>query len=120
MQVQREACKKREGVAPTPPATPTTRAPQVPEAPRTLVTSSAPRTSSAPALPPTPAATLRIADECPSESDSESDSEDEDEEQGTGTADPWTAYQARWKDIMDNGVKEGIVSITEGILNPGI
>ena len=117
MQVHREACKKKEGVAPTPPATPTTRAPQVPEAPRT---SSAPYTAPTSALPPTPAATLRITDECPSESDSESDSEDEDEEQGTGTVDPWTAYQARWKDIMDNGVKEGIVSITEGILNPGI
>ena len=114
--------------------TPTTRAPetllvsrashasrtpltaQAPPAPTTR----APRTLPAPPDPPTPPVTLQSTDEFPSESDSESDSDSEDEEQGTGTVDPWMAYQARWKDITDNEVKGGIVSIKEGIPNPSI
>lgn len=90
---------------PTPPATPTTRA--------TLTTRALPPPQASLILP----ATLQIKDEHPSESDSESDSDSdsEDEDRGTGTVDPWTAYQARWKEVMDNGVREGTVSTNQDL-----
>ncbi|RBR25864.1 uncharacterized protein FIESC28_01357 [Fusarium coffeatum] len=111
IQDQREAGKNEDGVI----RSPTPCAPHSPYSPPTLPTSQSPyghpalQAHPAPATPPaTPPATLRITDECPSESDSDSDSDSDSEEQGTGTVDPWTAYQARWKDIIDNGVKNGI------------
>ncbi|KAJ4141534.1 hypothetical protein NW768_000747 [Fusarium equiseti] len=90
---QRKADKKENGVIPTPPTT------QVPQPPRTLLISP---TST------TPPAALQIIEEHPSESDSvsESDSENEDEDRGTGTVDPWTAYQARWNETVENRLKQ--------------